>query len=534
VLSQAPHSNKSRLSMVFGLKTREAAEKRSSQIITAKSLGSLLKSPLRSRQSLSSASKDTVSSKATSTVQHTEVSNDYFGTSFLQQAVSNDSQTVVSSSQAHLANHGLGIQDFPERTKSPRTSNVVPQRRMDNPTFISRPPEMMQRTKPILPGNGSVKPAELSSETPFSTRNEKVHSREVSLLSSLGEPGPEVESVTESEATDKQATLLLDTIARRTLLSAAQPPLDQSSKSVGETAQAGNNHDTTVGDSHDPESTEHVAEMEGSSPILLAPLTFGPIELEAPQQILILPLRPGGHGNPTKQSADLTSATITSQSDFFKWPALQYAEGVNNKAPKEAGPQPASGHASMPIPNFLGQVDSLRDGRSSLPLRLSGLKVFRKEAPPLSRDRSDLIDHISYTPPESPIHARSVSQASSNSARIMIERPSRSLAPPLEAPPPPGPGGRPMVTPDYAAAGVFEGERRSKHSSRGSGSSWKKLLPGATTPMSTTASRPSSNSINGGPSSDATNSNVNMMTAGGKDVLWFKGMNRDNVWVSSR
>jgi len=91
-----------------------------------------------------------------------------------------------------------------------------------------------------------------------------------------------------------------------------------------------------------------------------------------------------------------------------------------------------------------------------------------------------------------------------------------------------------MVTPDYAAAGVFEGERRSKHSSRGSGSSWKKLLPGATTPMSTTASRPSSNSINGGPSSDATNSNVNMMTAGGKDVLWFKGMNRDNVWVSSR
>jgi hypothetical protein len=537
VLSQAPHSNKSRLSMAFGSKTRESTEKQSSQIITAKSLGSLLKSPLRSRQSLSSASKDTTNSKATSTVQHTEVSNGYFGTTVLQQAVSNDSQAVFSSSQGHLANQGLGIQDFSESTKSPQISNVLSQRHMDNPTFASYPPEMRLGTKPILPGNGSVKPAELSSETPYSTRNEKQHSREISLLSSLGEPGPEVEcnETTVSEVTDKQATSLLNTIARRTLLSAAQPPLDQLRRSVGgEAAQAGNGHDTTVGHSHDPESTEHAAEMEGSSPILLAPLTFGPVELEAPQQILILPPRPGGPGNSAVQSVDLTSATITSQSDFFKLPALQHAEGVNNKAPTEAEPQPASGHASMPILNLSGRVDSVGDGRSSLPPRLSGLKVFRKEAPPLSRNRSDLIEHISHTPPESPIHARSVSQASSNSARIKIERPSRSLAPPLEAPPPPGPGGRPMVTPDYAAAGVFEGERRSKHSSRGSGSSWRKLLPGAITPLSPTVFRPGSNSINDGPSSDVKNSGVNMMTAGGKDVLWFKGMNRDSVWVSSR
>lgn len=154
---------------------------------------------------------------------------------------------------------------------------------------------------------------------------------------------------------------------------------------------------------------------------------------------------------------------------------------------------------------------------------------------------ADLMDYITFTPPGSPIHERHVSTGSSNSAansaRLVSFRASTDLAPPEEAPPPPGPGGRRMVTPDYATAGAFEGERRSRRSGASSLSSIKKIF----SPGSLVHSRSSSlrvvdatDEVGGwGAVERGVSKDVEMLTSTGNDVLWFKGMSKDGIWVAS-
>ena len=80
-----------------------------------------------------------------------------------------------------------------------------------------------------------------------------------------------------------------------------------------------------------------------------------------------------------------------------------------------------------------------------------------------------------------------------------------------------------MVNPDYANAAAYDGERKSRHGSKSSSGSWKRLF----------GSRGSHNATPDGarPDSAGRGSGVDMMTAGGKDVLWFKGMGKDGMWV---
>jgi hypothetical protein len=180
--------------------------------------------------------------------------------------------------------------------------------------------------------------------------------------------------------------------------------------------------------------------------------------------------------------------------------------------------------------------DSLRDDRQTLPSRIS-----TSESRPMSKRHSpkhhlNLIETISHTPPGSPIHERPTSGASfhsaANSARLTSYRASIDLAPPEEAPAPPAPGGRGMVSPDYAAAGAFEGEKRPKRTSGTSMNGLKKIFSGG----SASHSRPSSIRVvelpEGRMSGGGVHDNVDLMTPGGSDVLWFKGLGRDGVWVS--
>jgi hypothetical protein len=150
------------------------------------------------------------------------------------------------------------------------------------------------------------------------------------------------------------------------------------------------------------------------------------------------------------------------------------------------------------------------------------------------QNQSELLDLIASTPPTSPIHTRTSSDNSALSAVGMTPSTSRILGPPDEAPPPPAPGGRSMITPDYASAGAFEGERKSKRGSGMSGGGWKKMFAGSsgTSSTSTTNTLGVLGIADSQGDDEAIHMSANLMSGEGKDVLWYKGMGKDGLWVS--
>ena len=215
------------------------------------------------------------------------------------------------------------------------------------------------------------------------------------------------------------------------------------------------------------------------------------------------------------------------------WNTMRSTPDSSNLCPQEGTERvdsaAESGEAGDHAQSGVGRASqNHRQAYSPHDHRLSSLSKPRSyDSTPVSRPKpsmtqSELLDFISSTPPHSPIHARSSLGASShsnaNSARLSLSRNPHSestvLAPPEEAPAPPAPGGRSMVNPDFASARVFEGERRSKRSSVASDSGWKKMFA-----LGYSEGRSSEES-------------AGMMSAGGKDVLWFKSMGPDGMWVA--
>ena len=180
--------------------------------------------------------------------------------------------------------------------------------------------------------------------------------------------------------------------------------------------------------------------------------------------------------------------------------------------------------------------DLPKDDRQTLPSRTSAAEARPRLKRLSPKHHLQLIDIISHTPPGSPIHERPTSSASfqsaANSARLSSYRASIDLAPPEEAPAPPPPGGRAMVNQDYAMAGAFEGEKRAKRSSGASMKGLKKMLSGSSASHSRAGSVRVVELPEGRMSGGSAHDNVDLMTPGGSDVLWFKGMGRDGVWVS--
>ena len=175
------------------------------------------------------------------------------------------------------------------------------------------------------------------------------------------------------------------------------------------------------------------------------------------------------------------------------------------------------------------EATSPQDRRDLLPAQLARKQANRSRQPSQRNSlkaRPDLLREMSNTPPESPIHERPLSKSSeesnTNSAKLVSVRASKDLAPPEEAPPPPGPGGRPMAQPDYAIMGAFEGERKSKRASGISSNTIKKIF----SPGSSRASKAGSVHVaelpEGRRSRADTPGSADMMTAGGKDVLWVR------------
>jgi hypothetical protein len=380
-----------------------------------------------------------------------------------------------------------------------RAKTVKAALRVSVPSSTEPEPEKTPRATPSLPSESVHTAVTLSEPLSASARSQTAPenvSEHSSYHSTFGEPGPEV------------------------------PTLD--------TIQASAQQSTTT---HEDEKTPTTSVR----PHLDIPATSS----TAPQEATVEPL-----------DTPLTSATMRSYSDFYKLPPQQtspstpegsvanhsIASSVSSIAAhsKTASIQEAETEAEPSKNQLAEQLSSTRSPppkRAPTEKNSTNLKGLRLK--PRNKDlqnQSELLDLIASTPPHSPIHARAPSDDPALSKVGMTASTSRILAPPDEAPPPPAPGGRSMIIPDYASAGAFEGERKPVR--RGSGMAsggWKKMFAGG----GGSAPAPSSGNgigVLGIPGSQVKDEEIkmsaNLMSGEGNDVLWYKGMGRDGLWVS--
>ncbi|KIW95903.1 uncharacterized protein Z519_02968 [Cladophialophora bantiana CBS 173.52] len=618
-LRQAPVSIKNRLSMTLGLKPKDNASHRISSVYYPKALGDLLKSPAVSSLLLTpqaGKSKGTPVQAMISPVM-SEGEAGFFlsheqspSIGFFNTDYKKGTDSAKASPAAAQASARASIVD-PSRPVTRRSS-------IPNPAFTSHPVVMAMASPPVeLPA-----PAELGARE---ERSNSSASRKGSQLSSLGEPGPELN---EGEMTKSASESVLETRIRidtstvtvaivpasaeeetfaaaqqkaendtqdqlqgqletptenavkamqedvaaplRPRMTATAPPPTEEVENIDEgkmqvavgaptrlesEVSAETNPDDTPNDMlaqrvDGPSlKTEFIAELEAivPKPLYLKPTEdFGPVELEAPHQTFKLPPRPVAVTENSEKEAP--GASQGQQDDFIKLPTeVTIKPGMK---PKDFG------NSDTPEPIRPLKLKLTKKDGKIVPVPVSSPGGSSKSSvgspgPKLKIDVvADIIEKLSYTPPGSPIHARSASSVSSNSAQRWSHRSSRSLGPPEQAPAPPAPGGRPMVEPDFATAGQFEGERKQKKKKKnsnisgGSKSGWKSLFRGSiadsssaggaqsseggsiktmttattTTNASASASRAGAEAAEAVPPTPA-----DMMTTSGKDVLWFKG-----------
>ena len=387
--------------------------------------------------------------------------------------------------------------------------------------LFSHPPDM-QMVVGLQPGQTDGRErTETLSNVPAVQALPELDSKNASYESSLlGEPGPEI-STTESLGEIVQPHTL---IAEPKSAHVDPPPRGEAEpQSAVELAQ--------VEPPRQPASPVELDVGQQTSPN--GPITLDPqtkSALNSGQNSFFLSRLEGSkrEAHPLELHADgSTSGTAGSDSPF-----VSYSQGVQLPSP-ETATGPATPATNFGKPAEGAEKDgshSSGDFGDSLPLK-TPLPASRPTSDPKSlKLRPDLISQISDTAPGSPIHERTFSRASSNSARASF-RESRDLAPPEEAPAPPAPGGRSMVSPNYAAAGAFEGERKPKSRSGSSISSLKKIFAGGGGALSGGAA----GRVVDGPEEQTgpqAGPGADLATARGKDAVWFTGMGKDGVWVT--
>lgn len=600
-LLQAPLSKQNRRSMNLSPKIPDPADHRVSRKLSNKVLASLLKSPLSTRLSRTPQSVTSGKTNESYTTAFESPSGhiaEYFSAADLRRTIliEGSAEIVDADGDKNMAVQGLGIHSQPGGiTRTAPTSTVLsskpqnspltshpPGRRVVGSPLASHPPDMDMATSPHVKQESF--PSHSASSSVKKASSIPGHSRFPSLTaSSLGEPGPEVDNLEPFDlATLTQGNEHAKTLAASSITPAISidPPATEAQPQLGLVTAPDNSgamsatirNVVDIGVPQDaptpvPESPRRfVAELEGAGPVPFGPKPptraekdSGPAELEAPiQHTFTLPPRSAALPSPRREQGGMTSATIATQSDFFKMPppAVAQDESAAPQAPSAKALGKQKTPVSIPLNGRQTPLATTKEGPGSPPPTMLNRTIPRKPTTPaasrIARLQSqNIIEQLSATPPGSPIHARSPSELSANSAQrwsgpgaSISSSSAHPLAPPQEAPPPPAPGGRAMVSPNYAATGMFEGEKRPKRNSRpstGNQASWKKFFGGAanSTPLSRTPSTPSSQSPTGyfeakaddGAKED--DAAQGMLDSAGKDVLWFKGMGQDGVWVST-
>lgn len=527
-LRLAPVSVMNRLSMTLGLKPKDNSGHRISSVYYPRALGDLLKSPSMSQLLLTpqfSTAKSTPIHTFASPAVVAEGETDYYSSHERSPSI-----VMITPDDSSKKGSDSNKSSTPATRSSGRASKVgsaagTRRSSIPNLAFTSHPVVMAM----------AAPPAELSAHLEHQ-EHLSTDSGKDSQPSSLGEPGPEM---TERPAPSSDSMMPVETIP-----AAAEQNLAQTdSVNEGEKATSSPTEEVIIAveegirnfivaeqaDTLPKESkasknsaerlqTPFVAELEAIVPRPLIPSaqrSFGPAELEAPHHTFQLPPIPAEISKNLDKADSQTSRPKSEE--VSKLPTeLTVKPGMK---PKDFGDL----QTPEPIRPLQPKLAMSEEEIVPAPANASvGSKQVRNSGSKLRVDIvANIIETMSNTPPGSPLPARSSSSASSNSAQRWSHRSSRSLAPPAQAPPPPGPGGRPMVNPDFATAGEFEGERkqRKKGSSGGSKSSWKSFFGG-----STVGERPAS-------TSPETATAPDMFTATGKDILWFKGDGKRTIGI---
>jgi len=585
VLRQAPVSIKNRLSMTLGLKPRDNnnSDHRISSIYYPKALGDLLKSPPLSQLALAQQSVASKTTAIRSPAHKTGGVSNYTGTdSFSPQGnpsiglITPDGKPGPNPEEGRPESGGLAqrsarasIAEAPRGSRLSSVPNLAFTSHPEVMTMARRPTDVPASGKKLRPERKSRKEsqsslgepgpeiADYSLETtePGGTTPPPVSTSDAAVVHDATEPSIDdgreqatmtatespVETAESAKGTSKSAAGAEMTAPVADLELPSRQPIDDSADSSRPKAAASSGpsdsplDQTATATATNEPGLPPIAELEGQipRPVERTP-PAGTFELEAPAEPTFkLPARKRAGSGASSKSA-VTSATISKLDDFFTLPTEQTVKPGMKPKDFDGGDFSLKPEPIRPLKLKLAK----RDGKL-VPVQVSGSGLGRKDVGTTHKTRTDIvaeiIENLSNTPPGSPIHARSSSSATStNSGHPWSQRSSRSLGPPEQARPPPGPGGRPMVNPDFATAGQFEGERKQrKWSVAGSKSGWKSLLRGATharthsesaaSPTTEVWVRPRSEHDPG----------RDMMTAVGKDVLWFKEDAKTPELVSS-
>lgn len=276
-----------------------------------------------------------------------------------------------------------------------------------------------------------------------------------------------------------------------------------------------------------------VAELEGHVPAtptsttpLSAPVTTfpdGPVEMEAPAAHFVLPPRASAKEIKVEQKAVPT----------VKQRAIALRAAAKAKEKEEAfKPRDFNRDSVVPEPIRPLKLRLAKMDGKMVPVQAHSpdSEVLPGDGPRLRSPRlsadiiSSILDTMADTPATSPTVEVPQSDISTPSV-VRVQRSSKQFGPPESAPPPPGPGGRSMVNPDYANAGAFDGERKTsprlskRHSANGKATSIsgiRELISGATSRRHSSESVKTRNHSISSPGVG-----TDMIDPSGKDVLWF-------------
>lgn len=227
--------------------------------------------------------------------------------------------------------------------------------------------------------------------------------------------------------------------------------------------------------------------------------------------------------------------------------ATSEATGGCESLPIDLASQP-SHKSQLPLPprSSKGKTDTpnQKSVNGSRPKGLQNLSSLTSES---------LIEFLAATPPASPI-VPAPADSSRHLAEITKQQENRSSRARLglgikvgldaypeevSSPPPPGPGGRVMVSPDYAAQCAFEGEKRMKMK-RSFGSVGGRLISRKRSLRRLFSTSSKGNVKGGGVVVGAVNGGATCRSSpGGKigmnegEIFCFHGMRKDGTWVTT-
>ncbi|RMD43406.1 hypothetical protein DV735_g1749, partial [Chaetothyriales sp. CBS 134920] len=511
ILRSAPVSVRNRLSYTLGLQKKSDSDRRISSIYYPKALGALLKlphtPPKELRSPTSPAGKRSGSVKPASPQTDSDRDNDQSpvqrtlgrSATVIQRNAPRKPSILTPGQSPGLSSHPA-VMAIVERPPPPvelpaQPSPGLPENGKSRPgSSLGEPGPEVEESPPVLESvkelNTEVLPSPVTPistdmvSTPvqsgFKSNDTSISEIEVYELSTgeevitptrtptLASPPPIQEPDQAARTSDEMVQNKLEAVEEESAAVTDGRNEDKTTKGVSDTSSPST---ITTAERKEETKQEVIAELEALVPQPATTMTpEHACELETIQQHARLP-PPTTDSDRTSDNRDKVSSGIQQRIEWLS----SKQKALKNRSAKEW-------KQTRPLRLKLTKLDG-----KMVPVQVhtpqtteaSQAKEVRKPMPMGSTVDvdviSNMIEQISGTPGGSPAHMQDVSAAgalaSSESLPIHSRRTSRQLGPPESAPPPPAPGGRAMVEPDFATAGEFDGEFKSQHKRNSGGGS---------------------------------------------------------------